>query len=107
MIGDANIASFDLELARDYEARRGGIQNENNSNGEKLVQDLSSEIAAVSDSFRNRLGMLQKQVVAIFRHGVLQNKWLYGSNHTSSLWLCGFPFLEWASVLLQSPMARF
>ena len=66
---DADIAPFDLELARDYEARRSEIQNENNSKGEKLVQDLSSEIVAVSESFRTRLGMLQKQVDTWVREG--------------------------------------
>ncbi|MCS5583873.1 MAG: hypothetical protein NZ777_10185, partial [Pseudomonadales bacterium] len=58
------ITPFDSELASDFVSRRNEIQKNPGGGENERLQQLESEIEAISDSFRSRLTRLQERVDA-------------------------------------------
>jgi len=65
----SEITPFDSELASDYITRRNEIQKNPGVDENDRLQQLESEIEAVSDSFRSRLARLQERVDAWVSEG--------------------------------------
>ncbi|PXY73201.1 MAG: hypothetical protein CXX80_08895 [Methanobacteriota archaeon] len=65
----SEITPFDSELASDYITRRNEIQKNPGTDENDRLQQLESEIEAVSDSFRSRLTRLQERVDAWVSEG--------------------------------------
>ena len=65
----SEITPFDAELASDYVTRRNKIQKNPGIDENERLQQLESEIEAVSDSFGSRLARLQERVDAWVSEG--------------------------------------